>query len=465
MNPESKFHFLNGEPTIFSAIPGMIYRCKFYPSKDENPYNYETVLEYVSDGSKEILGITPTELLEKDWNSLERLMHPLDAQNSHIRCYDKVSQNKKYEVKYRLDLPNGLSKWVWDMGAGVYDENGEILYFEGLVMDISEQKFLELELEDENRKLKASINHVEGLGKIIGKSEKMLRVYELVMKAAENDMNVIILGETGCGKDLIAQTIHEFSGLSGAYIPVNCSAIPDQLLESEFFGHIKGAFSSAYSNNQGFIAAADNGTLFLDEVGELPLALQAKLLRTLENKSYTPLGSNKSKNSNFRLISATNRDLAEMVKEKNMRSDFFYRLNVLTIQLPPLRERMEDVPLLVNAYLKRKGYVAPLSIKARLAIQQYSWPGNVRELHNFLSRLIVLGDVALDGLNLSVNDGLNFTFPTNLSYQETMHAFEKELIARALTLCGGHRGNCAKLLDLNLRTLQRKIKLLNIKDN
>lgn len=457
-------HILNDDYTVFNYIPGMLYRCNYLPSRDENIYNYDLVLDFVSSGSYELLGIHQKEMLEGGANTLEKLMHPDDAKRTHMHCYDQVSEKKPYEIKYRLQLPDGTTKWVWDMGGAVWNNEGDILYFEGLIMDISEQKFQELELEEENKQLKFSLQSIHGLGNIIGKSKKMLEVYELIMKAAENDMNIILYGETGCGKDIVARTIHEYSGCKGDYVPVNCSAIPEQLLESEFFGHMKGAFSGAYSNNKGYIAAADNGTLFLDEIGELPLSLQAKLLRVLENKTYTPLGSNTPKESNFRLISATNRDLVEMVKEKNMRSDFFYRLNVLTMHLPSLRERMDDIPLLMSSYLERKNYSTAVPLKVRIGMQQYDWPGNIRELHNFLDRLIVLGEAALATLDIPIENDFGFSLSLGLTHKDASMAFERQFIKNALLECHGHRGNCAKMLDLNLRTLQRKMKLLNIQD-
>jgi len=166
----------------------------------------------------------------------------------------------------------------------------------------------------------------------------MRRMYERIIKAAETDTTVIIYGETGSGKDVTARAIHSLSGGNGPYVPVNCGAIPESLMESEFFGHVRGAFTGASSSKEGYIAAANGGTLFLDEIGELPLHLQVKLLRTLENHTYTPVGSNTPRSSTFRLIAATNQDLAEMVKAKKMRADFYYRVHVLAITLPPLRE-------------------------------------------------------------------------------------------------------------------------------
>ena len=452
------------EKSIFDILPGMAYYCKFIPSETDDPYDYKVILEYASNGSLELFGIPAKILLKQNWNVLEQLMVIDDAKRTHIYCYEQIKQHKTYEVKYRIKLNNGLVKWVWDNGAGDYDENGNIIGMQGVIMDISEQKFQELELQEENKLLKASIAQTNGLGNIIGNCKAMQNVYELIMKASENDMNVIIYGETGCGKDLVAKAIHEYSGKKGAYVPVNCGAIPEQLMESEFFGHTKGSFSGAYTNKSGFIAAADHGTLFLDEIGEIPLNLQVKLLRTLENRTYIPLGSNVAKNSNFRLVAATHRNLSQMVQDKLMRSDFFYRINVLEIYLPPLRERDNDIFLLIDEYLKKKNANIKLPMKVRLAVQNYHWPGNVRELHNFLDRYLFLGEFALKSLHFSDEDTFLMSLSSdNLSYKEAMEAFEKQLIAKALKQNNGNTANCAEELDINLRTLQRKIKQLQIR--
>ncbi len=437
-------YFSEFEKNIFDILPGLAYYCKFIPSKTDNPYDYSLILEYASKGCMELVGISAAEFIKQNKNVLEHLMTEDDVKRTHNYSYDQVREHKSYEMKYRIKFASGLLKWVWDIGAGDYDKQGNIIGYKGVIMDISEEKFNELELQEENKQLKASIEQANGLGRIIGRSKAMQNVYELIMKASENDMNVIILGETGCGKDLVAKAIHEYSGKKGDYVPVNCGAIPEQLMESEFFGHTKGSFSGAYANKQGFIAAADNGTLFLDEIGEIPLNLQVKLLRTLENRTYTPLGSNTPKNSNFRLITATHRDLNQMVQEKNMRSDFFYRINVLEIHLPPLRERENDLFLLVENYFKRKNAKITLPLKVRLAMQNYHWPGNVRELHNFLDKYLFLGEDALKSLHFSEEDSFLMNLTANtLSFKEATEEFERQIIMKSLSQNQGNTAKCA----------------------
>lgn len=348
---------------LLNHLPGLAYRCRVGRTDPIVSERLEYTLEFVSKGSYDLLGIPAEDMVRNNNNTIERMMHPDDLQKTRRNMYDSIVAHQPYQVMYRVSLPSGRLKWIWDQGEGVFDADGELRYLEGLMMDISEQKFQELELKEENRQLKASVSNLYGLGNIVGKSEAMRRVYGLILKAAETDTNVIIYGETGSGKDLVAKAIHEYSARKGNYVPVNCGAIPEQLLESEFFGHTKGAFSGAHANKEGYIGAAHNGTLFLDEIGELPIHLQVKLLRAIENKMYTPVGSNTPKVSSFRLVAATNQDLSKMVLEKKMRSDFYYRVHVLSITLPPLRERHGDIPLLVEAYMERKASAAPCRSK------------------------------------------------------------------------------------------------------
>lgn len=449
---------------LLNHLPGMAYRCRVIENAADSEH-IEYILEFASRGSFDLLGIPAEDMVRHNFNTIERMMHPDDLQKTRRTIYDSIVAHQSYQLMYRVSLPSGKLKWIWDQGEGVFDAKGTLCYLEGLMMDISEQKFQELELQEENRLLKASVSNLYGLGNIIGKSEAMRQVYNLILKAAETDTNVIIYGETGSGKDLVAKAIHEYSGRKGKYVPVNCGAIPEQLLESEFFGHTKGAFSGAHATKEGYIGAADNGTLFLDEIGELPIHLQVKLLRAIENKMYTPVGGNTPRESSFRLIAATNQDLAKMVLEKKMRSDFYYRVHVLSITLPPLRERHGDLPLLVEAYMERKGITCALPLEVRLMMEHYDWPGNVRELHNFLDRYTNFGDVALESLGgVGRTDLLFPTLTDGLTLENATLQLEERLIRQALERCHWRRGDAATALGLNLRTLQRKMKRLGMNE-
>ena len=459
---------------LLNHLPGLAYRCRVGRTDPIVSERLEYTLEFVSKGSYDLLGIPAEDMVRNNNNTIERMMHPDDLQKTRRNMYDSIVAHQPYQVMYRVSLPSGRLKWIWDQGEGVFDADGELRYLEGLMMDISEQKFQELELKEENRQLKASVSNLYGLGNIVGKSEAMRRVYGLILKAAETDTNVIIYGETGSGKDLVAKAIHEYSARKGNYVPAkaaNAGGVATSGLEmsqnsqrlswtrEEVDHKLKTIMANIHAN-----AVAHNGTLFLDEIGELPIHLQVKLLRAIENKMYTPVGSNTPKVSSFRLVAATNQDLSKMVLEKKMRSDFYYRVHVLSITLPPLRERHGDIPLLVEAYMERKGISCALPLQVRLAMEHYDWPGNVRELHNFLDRYTAFGDVALESLGDAGKTELLFPalHHEGLTLETATLQLEERLIRQALERCRWRRGDAAEALGLNLRTLQRKMKRLGM---
>ncbi|MHC1713263.1 MAG: sigma-54 interaction domain-containing protein [Solidesulfovibrio sp.] len=444
---------------LLDHLPGMAYCCRIHDGDN-------FVLEFVSQGCKALLGYTPEELLREKRNTIELMTHPDDLGALRKAERHAIANREPYQVMYRLSMSSGEVKWIWDQGAAIYDDAGIPEFLVGIIMDISAQKMQEIELREENERLRSSVKSSYGLGDIVGKSEVMQNVYKLILKAAQSDTNVIILGETGTGKDLVARTIHQLSGRSGKYVPVNCGAIPEQLLESEFFGHKKGAFSGAFDNRQGYLGAADQGTLFLDELGELNLNLQVKLLRAIESKQYTPVGDTVHRRSDFRLITATNRNLKEMVQQKIMRADFFYRVHVLAIELPPIRQRKEDLLLLIDNFLSRKTGIANsaalLPPALRLAMENYDWPGNIRELYNVLDRYLTFGEIDFPELNMDAPQLLpqaaEIRACENLSLKAALELLEQSMILKTLERNRWRRGETARELGLNLRTLQRKMK-------
>ena len=310
---------------------------------------------------------------------------------------------------------------------------------------------------------------------IIGKSEKILEIFEIIEKVARTDSTVIITGETGTGKELIARAIHKCSPRKDRpFVPINCAAIPEQLLESEFFGYEKGAFTGAMRSRMGRIEFSNQGTLFLDEISSMSLELQAKLLRVIQEQEFERIGGLKTIKVDFRLISATNQDLKEKIKEGTFREDLFYRLNVIPINVPPLRERKSDIPILVNHFLKElrehnKTSVKRFSDKAMERLMQYHWPGNVRELKNLIERLSVLkqqGIIELDNIPSSMGISVipqmkplvDINIKKGISFHTQVAEFERRLLLEALEQTSWVKEKAAKLLKLKRTTLIEKMK-------
>lgn len=298
---------------------------------------------------------------------------------------------------------------------------------------------------------------------LIGNSSAMRQVFDLIFRAAAADATVLISGESGTGKELVARAIH-YGGAraSGPFVPVNCAGIPDGLVESELFGHVKGAFTSATSNRAGLFVAADEGTIFLDEIGELAPSAQAKLLRVLQEQEVQMVGADRSRKINVRVIAATNKDLGAMVERGAFREDLFYRLYVVTIDLPSLRERDGDVLLLAHYFLARfagqAGRPVPiLTDRAIESLRAYSWPGNVRELQNLIQRLIVMTDGdTIDATALPL--AMRFTVPRERGLQRTLDDVEREHINAVLATVGGNKTRAAEILGIDRKTLREKLK-------
>jgi two-component system response regulator AtoC len=282
---------------------------------------------------------------------------------------------------------------------------------------------------------------------------------------------VLIMGESGTGKELLARAIHVRSPRKKKpFVAINCGAIPENLLESELFGYVRGAFTDAVRNKLGLFEEADGGTLFLDEIGELPLGLQVKLLRVLQEDEIRRVGENQPRKVDVRILAATIRDLAEEVRSSQFREDLFYRLNVLSVKIPPLRDRTEDIPLLVDHFLERCNQklgtkVAGVDPAAMKMLMEYPWPGNVRELENLMERAVILcdgnkitPDLLTDKVSHTAPQPSTHLPPGQLSIKKTTRAMEEELIKRALAETGGNRTRAAKLLEISHRTLLYKLK-------
>ncbi len=376
-------------------------------------------------------------------------------------------------VRFEMRNPHD-KRWYYSVNIPIRHADGSLSY-QAMIEDIHERKQMELalrhsesQLRQENRQLRSSLQERNRFGPIIGRSPAMQAVYEIIGKAAASDANIIIYGESGTGKELVARAIHDSSARRDkAFVPVNCGAIPENLVESEFFGHRKGAFSGAVTDKPGFLDAARGGTLFLDEVGEIDENVQVKLLRAVEGGGYTPVGGTKLHRADMRIIAATNRDLTVLVDGGQMRQDFYYRIHIVPIHLPPLRERREDISLLVEALLA----AYPSECRPRLTpelirrLEAYHWPGNVRELQNVLHRLATIGRLDLGRHETARRGGLD---PPSTArdaarpLRATMADAERQLILESLEQHRWNRKAAARQMGIGLRTLQRKLKMLGI---
>ena len=303
------------------------------------------------------------------------------------------------------------------------------------------------------------------LGNMVGNSPAMRSLYEKIRLVADTRSTVLITGESGTGKELVARSVHHLSKRKEAsFVPINCAAIPESLVESELFGHEKGAFTGATDRKLGFFEAAKQGTLFIDEIGELELGLQAKLLRAIENRTIMRVGSTKEMPVDVRMVAATNRDLREHVTNGHFREDLFYRLKVVELKLPPLRERKEDIPLLIKHFIaeisaETERPVTDIETEALEMMKEYSWPGNVRELRNTLEGIIVLSmKSTIEASDLPPHISTHSESQAIIKPGMTMAEIEKEAIRRTLQHTGGNRTQASEILGISLRTLQRKIK-------
>jgi len=314
----------------------------------------------------------------------------------------------------------------------------------------------------ENLLLRRQVDLLQPPVGIIGESRSIKRTCQLIKQVAPRDTTVLIEGETGTGKELVARAIHEYSGRSGPFVAINCGSVPPDLIESELFGHTKGAFTGAVAARDGLFSYARDGTLFLDEISEMPMVMQAKLLRVLEEKTVRPVGAEKEHSVSARVIAATNRRLADRVNSGRFRQDLYYRLEVITLAVPPLRERPEDIPLLVEYFVQkiapRLGVdPAPLSHHELRELQNYAWPGNVRELKNVIERYLLLGQLPgdLTGGAKPTDDPENLDTENPVDW--SMAAVERKHILRVLDAADGNKSEAARRLGLSRKTLERKL--------
>ncbi len=331
-----------------------------------------------------------------------------------------------------------------------------------------ERAFERRALEQENRALRRAVARSSAFGELVGKSPAMNEIYALIRKIGASRSHVLITGESGTGKEVVARTIH-FSGSRSdkPFVPINCTAMPEGLLESELFGHVRGAFTGAHTNKKGLFEAAAGGTLFLDEIGDMPISLQSKLLRVLQDKEIRPVGGTQSIKVDVNIIAATHQDMNKAIAEGRFRQDLYYRLNVIPIRIPPLRERAEDIPVLAEAFLRKHASDERIhfSNAATRKLMQGSWPGNARELENCIERALALTDgheiqateilIPSDGTG-ETNDLQELLLRLALERRMSVRDLTDAYIAAALEAADGRKSEAARLLGMNRRTLYRR---------
>ena len=428
------------------------------PSESHNYYSREVF---------NIFGLDPTKGNPTLADFL-RIYHPEDREFIEEAEKKLVSEGQGYDVKYRIVRPDGELRFVREVGTSVR-ENGVVTGFVGACMDVTDQEQMTQELRREKLYLEDEIRTEYNFEEIIGESAALKRILKQVETVAPTDSAVLIQGETGTGKELIARAIHNLSKRrERTFVKINCAAIPTGLLESELFGHERGAFTGAIAQRVGRFELAHQGTLFLDEIGDVPLELQSKLLRVLQEQEFERLGSTRTIRVDFRLVAATNRDLAQLVADKQFRSDLYYRLNVFPVVAPPLRDRPEDVPLLVRYFAQKYARrmnkrIETIPAETMGALSKYPWPGNIRELENLIERSVILSQ----GPDLRVPLTELTKTPASASSNgvATLEAAEREHILRVLRetnwVIGGPSGAAARL-GMKRTTLQSKMRKLGI---
>lgn len=442
---------------------------------------------YFSEESFRIFGLDP-KTTKMTLSTLLDRMHPEDRPSWEATIQKSIQQVNDFEIEYRVVRDDGSVCNLRVLGHPLKNSMGAVSEFVGTMMDITEQLRSQKALEDalaeitrlkdqlveENVALREQLDEASLFEEIIGKSESLQKVLKEVETVGPTDSTVLIYGETGTGKELIARAIHNLSARGqNAFVKLNCAAIPTGLLESELFGHEKGAFTGAIAQRIGRFELAHHGTVFLDEIGEIPLELQPKLLRVLQEREYERLGSSRTQKTDARLIAATNQDLSAMVNEHKFRSDLFYRLNVFPVHVPALRERPEDIPLLVRHFAELFSRRTRKSIKTippetMAALIRYPWPGNVRELQNVIERAVILssgGVLQVPAADLMIPEGPKDHASARTRTRAAIPAVSREQIIEALKASGGQVGGAAGAaaqLGLKRTTLLAHMKRLGI---
>lgn len=436
---------------------------------------------FYSDRFREILGYSPEEF-PGAIDAFRSRLHPEDAERVWAAVQRHLQERAPFKMEYRLETKTGKYLWFLARAQAIWDADGNGVRMSGWIQDITENKQNELnlkaafseiaglktKLEAERAYLQDEIKFEYNHENIIGQSDGLKYVLYKVEQIARTDTTVLILGETGTGKELVARAIHGLSPRKDrALVKINCATLPSNLIESELFGHEKGAFTGAHAKRLGRFEVADGATLFLDELGELPLELQPKLLRVIQDGEFERLGGSRTVKVDVRIIAATNRNLEEEVRKGRFREDLWYRLNIFPITVPPLRERKEDIPLLVDFFVhkisKRLGKsIESIPTAVMYALQNYHWPGNIRELENVLERAVINSS----GRKLRLVDDLVKPNEELTTARKTLEGVEREHIVRVLAMTHwkvSGKSGAAEILGLDRSTLRARMRKLGIR--
>lgn len=427
---------------------------------------------HVDAASDGLEGIQKCSKADYDFILCDIKMPKMDGMSFLKALEEKIDQTTVIMMSAYGTLDTAISA----MKLGAYDYISKPFHADEILLVLKKAEERE-NLRRENRQLKSKVKAIEAnyrFGSLVAKSKSMENVFLLATKISMLTTTVLIYGESGTGKDLVAKGIHFNGNRSGkSFVPVNCGGIPENLLESELFGYKKGAFTGADRDKSGLFKEADGGTIFLDEIGELPLTLQVKLLRVLQDREIRPIGDARVYKVDVRVIAATSKNLEEEVARRTFREDLFYRLNVMKLKLPPLRERLEDIPVLIRLFIQKFNQeigrrIQGVSPPAMAALLAHDWPGNVRELENVIERAVVLAETQTI-LPENLPESLGRTFPPPItgfyhgfSLKEAQKIMEKQLIENALDATDGNRTKAGKLLEISHPSLLSKIKSYHI---
>ena len=429
--------------------------------------NNQGIVERVSSNCKKIMGIDVSDFIGKSIFEHEKSgIITLSSTKKVLETLREITMTQKTKSNRRLLV----------QGFPIFNDSGSLEKVLNISKDVTEESILREKLKEAEREVELLLEEVhkgyEKNQKIVGKSKRLKEVYYLLNKVARTDVTVLFLGETGVGKGIFAQYLRDTSNREGfPFIKVNCSALPEYLIESELFGYAKGSFTGANTQGkQGLIEAADQGTLFLDEIGELSLQTQAKLLQVLQEKSFTPIGQTKPIQVNVRFVAATNKNLIEMVEKGEFRSDLYYRLNVIPIQIPPLRDRQEDIPFLLQHFLNvfnvKYQRSCLFSLDAIDHLTCFNWPGNVRELQNTIERIVITSSkniIEIQDLPIALISRYpisNQVDETN-SLKERIESYEKQILVSTLEK-SKNLSEMSSHLKVDISTISRKLKKYKI---